>query len=336
MKKIYPIFLFCIIQTIGFNQTNYVLPNSNASNNAVPDNNYGKAEINDLKQAIDTCMVLKVSNNKVENAGVWDIMPTTNFPNPADFIATTWTWGGDYSCVRSLLNFDLAPIPSAAIITDARLYFYWHNSNSNTGHSTLSGSNASWLRRITSPWNVNTVTWNNQPSTTTINQVYLPASSNDTMNYPNIDVTALIADIKNFGYGMMLMLDTEQYYRSLLFAACGTSDPTKTPWLKICYQLNSSISDYDLNQNEKASLYPDPANNILNIDYNFNINSKIVIEFYAIDGALKDRINRGFETKGQHNLSYVLNPEIFKAGIYFVKIISEKSVLTTRFIKIKS
>lgn len=282
----------------------------------------------------DTCIVLKAYHNKVNDAAVWNIFPDTNYADNTDFIATAWTWNGDYSVIRGLFNFDLASVPSSAIITSAKLNLYWHSSSSNIGHSQLSGSNESWLRRITDPWNKNTVTWNNQPLTTTVNQVYLPASTNNTQDYPNIDVTALITDIKNYGYGMMFMLNTEQYYRSLLFASCSSSDTSKMPWLEICYKLNSAVTDYDINENDISSVYPNPANNIISIDYSVKDNYDIIIEFYSISGLLIDRINMGYETKGKHNIKYILNPEQYQQGIYFVRIISKESVMTNRFVKI--
>lgn len=282
----------------------------------------------------DTCIILKAYHNKVHDAGIWNIFPDTNYADNTDFIATTWTWSGNYSVIRGLVDFDLASIPSSAIITSAKLNLYWHSSTSNIGHSQLSGSNESWLRRITDPWDQNTVTWNNQPSTTTVNQVYLPASAYDTQDYPNIDVTALITDIKNNGYGMMFMLNTEQYYRALLFASCSSSDTSKMPWLEICYEINSSVPDYDIYQNNISSVYPNPANNIISIDYGVKNNSDILIEFYSISGLLLDRIDMGYETKGKHNLKYILSPEKYQQGIYFVRIISKESILTNRFIKI--
>jgi len=120
------------------------------------------------------------------------------------------------------------------VIKNAVLYLFAFNSPDGQ-HSQLDGSNASVIQRITQEWDENTVTWNNQPATTEVNQVNVPASSAPDQNY-EINVTQLIQDIiydPENGHGLMLKLETESYYRSLIFASSDNPDTSLHPKLVI-------------------------------------------------------------------------------------------------------
>lgn len=171
------------------------------------------------------------------------------YPNTAlgftdDLHAIAWTSSSVVFTTRGLLRIDLSSIPANAVIQSATLSLYSNTTSSNQQlHSSLSGSNAGFLRRITQPWNANAVSWGNQPSVSTQNQVIIPQSTSSTQDYPNIDVSNLIQDIVSSGnnYGFILRLQTESHYRSLIFASNHHSDTTKRPRLSITYTLPFSI-----------------------------------------------------------------------------------------------
>jgi hypothetical protein len=163
---------------------------------------------------------------------------THNFGSHPDFMSSAWTADGDMSNVRSLLYFDLTSIPAEAEIDHAILSLYGVNSAGNGSHSTLSGSNASVLQKVTSPWNENTVTWDTQPGTTDLNQVIVPESTFEAQDY-HMDVTNLIRDLHanpESNYGLKLKLVTEERYRKLVFASSDNPDSTKRPKLEITYK----------------------------------------------------------------------------------------------------
>jgi hypothetical protein len=166
-------------------------------------------------------------------------MVNTNDGNDQQLPAVAWTFGGTPGTVRSALGFDLSFIPSGSVINSARLSLYsWDQSGGMGNHSSLSGSNACWLQRITSAWAESTVTWNNQPSTTTANEVALPASTSPTQNYLNIDVTSMVQDMINdpsAGYGMLLRLQTESYYRRVNFCSSDHINSALRPKLEITF-----------------------------------------------------------------------------------------------------
>jgi hypothetical protein len=165
-----------------------------------------------------------------------------NYGTNSQFGASAWTVLGEEAVVRAIIEFDLSALPANAVITNARMSLTaWDSAEGGLlQHSTRSGSNACWLERITSPWNEGTVTWRTQPATTTRNRVEIPESTYPTQNYSDIDVTQLINDIvenPHAGFGFMLKLQSEEYYRTLNF--CSSNHPVSAfrPKLEITYTL---------------------------------------------------------------------------------------------------
>ncbi len=184
-----------------------------------------------------------------KDALIGDCVPcgydNSNFGLADELSAIAWTNSGNPSNARSLIQFDLSTIPPASIIVSAQLYLY-HNpspASGNPGHSTMNGPNDAWLQRITSPWGENSVTWNNQPATTTQNQVALLASTIMTQDYLNINVSALVQDMidnPSQSFGFLFSLQTETYYRSLLFASSDFPNAALHPQLVIQFLPSAS------------------------------------------------------------------------------------------------
>ncbi|MHB2154418.1 DNRLRE domain-containing protein [Calditrichota bacterium GD2] len=101
---------------------------------------------------------------------------------------------------------------------------------------------ATYLRRVLEPWDEQTITWNTQPSTTTADEVSVPAPATTTSDF-EIDVTNLVR-IMNDGqsnYGFLWILQTEQKYRSVFAASSDYSDPAKRPKLVVKYRSEAEI-----------------------------------------------------------------------------------------------
>jgi hypothetical protein len=136
---------------------------------------------------------------------------------------------------RALIYFDLSQIPPCVQILSAELSLYGHGPHGSLpGHSGT--NNSAYLRRVVQPWNVNTVTWNNQPTATIHNQVTIPAATSATQDYLNINVTHLVqamVDTANFGFQLRLVNETPT--NSLIFASDNFADSLKHPRLQITY-----------------------------------------------------------------------------------------------------
>ena len=176
-----------------------------------------------------------------------------NFGSIADYHAMAWTYnalGCATGQVRSYIKFTgLDVIPANAEIISAKLYLYGVPSSNSTpeGNSTYPGSpyesfgsNECWLKRVTANWSESTITWNNQPATTSDNEVSVPASTSKwNFDVLNLDVTNMVKAMINTSganHGFCLMLKTEQYYRNLGFASSDHADASKHPKLIVVYK----------------------------------------------------------------------------------------------------
>lgn len=103
--------------------------------------------------------------------------PNGNHGISSEFISYDWTFSGIESRGFSVIQFDLSSLPANAIIIEAKLSLY-HNTKS--GSAGQAGNNACYLKKVTSNWDENLVTWNTMPTSITTDQVLLMTStSND-------------------------------------------------------------------------------------------------------------------------------------------------------------
>lgn len=172
------------------------------------------------------------------DALIFSLDPDGNRGVCLELSAVAWTNGGTPVLVRSLFKFDLTAIPNEAVVESAKLSLYSYNSLGNGSHSTFSGSNECYIQRIASNWDELAVTWNNQPSISTVNQVILPESINETQDYLDINVTMLVKDqITNSNYGFMFKVVTEEHYRQMIFGASDNPDESLHPKLVVFYSV---------------------------------------------------------------------------------------------------
>lgn len=150
---------------------------------------------------------------------------------------------------RGLLYFNLSSIPVGSNVTDATLYLYgvgYINANF-PGHF---GINSSKIYRVSNPWNENTVTWDNQPSTISNQYVTLPQSTSFDQDYV-ITTTALVDEMvqnPQTNYGFMLQLDNEDpaIPGALAFHSSDGSNLGKFPTLCVSYEFNDTIIDVEI------------------------------------------------------------------------------------------
>lgn len=208
-----------------------------------------------------TTLVLKPDAAIGEDAAVWrlsdDCIPVGNTTTVADinlgnYIETrymSWTWssmGCGSGDIRSLIRFsEISLIPSGAIIISAHLNLFGpHESPDPTVNSVYPGTpyvldNSGFLQRITSSWEESSVTWNTQPSATSLNEKSIPISTSKYGWDVSIDVTDFVAgyaDGSFDNYGFLLRQQTEAIYRSIAFASSDNEDETLWPELVIVYE----------------------------------------------------------------------------------------------------
>ncbi|MCB0794242.1 MAG: DNRLRE domain-containing protein, partial [Flavobacteriales bacterium] len=178
--------------------------------------------------------------------------------------AVAWTNSGGPSNIRSLLAFDLDTLPVGAQILDARLSLYHDPTSSEGEHSSLSGPNNCSIRRVLQAWDEMTVTWDSQPGSTPQNEVVLPPSTSNTQDYLDIDVTDLVVDMIQYGgHGFLLRMETESYYRRVVFASSDHSDEDLHPKLVITHQGGVGIEEAS---HDALRIHPNPTKGQVLID----------------------------------------------------------------------
>ena len=207
------------------------------------------------------------------------------------------------------------------------------NANSTSGqHMQLSGSNELVVSRINSAWDNQLVTWNNQPSISTNNQLQTPASSSAYQDYV-FDVSTLVQDMVDNptnSHGFMLTLQTEILYRSVVFGSSECADPTNRPKLEIEFLRPTNSDATSLLENqlsaEQFNIYPNPASDFLYIENN-SLANQIKVSILDIQG--KEIFNNSFN-RGE---TIALDIADLKKGIYLVKIGNKSSLVFKKIIK---
>ena len=172
-----------------------------------------------------------------KDARVWTLSPNENFPDYLFTKANAWTWGGDFGIERTFIEFDLSAVTKNMIISEAKLSFYYHWLPGNP-EQTNAGDNKILLQRTTAPWSENSITWNNQPTTTPLNYVEIPPCSFPQQDYTDIDVTALVSDALNYDgnfFSFLVRIKDEITYRRFAQASSDHPTPEKRPKLEIFY-----------------------------------------------------------------------------------------------------
>jgi len=161
--------------------------------------------------------------------------PNGNYGTTSIFRAEAWTSGTTFYC-RSLMQIDLSSIPDYAIITSATLYLY-SNYVSGTTWTYQSGYNESYIQRATTSWTETGVTWNNQPSVSTSDQITLARSTANNQNY-TVDFKNFVQGWINKEYennGFVFRLQTEAIYRRMIFASSDHATGSLHPKIIITY-----------------------------------------------------------------------------------------------------
>lgn len=272
------------------------------------------------------CTVLTIDANG-EDAVLDTYNPGSTNPDSPDYCSGFWTIFGTPVNYHNLFKFDFSSIPSNAIIQSALMnLFYAPNNLFYANDTSLTNSNESVLQRITTSWSENTVTWNTQPSTTTLNEVILPQSTSGNQDYTNIDVTALVQDMfanPSTSYGFMLHLTNEAYYARLLFASGDNSIIYMHPQLELCYTVTSVP---EINCESNFMISPNPSKGKAIVSWQ-NCGNKFE-QFEVINSIGQTVAEKNISSQTQTELDLSAQP----SGLYFVKLSGNGNLLIRKIV----
>lgn len=223
---------------------------------------------------------------------------------------------------RSFISFDLSSIPVGSKLNWAKLSLYEYS---------FEGFNSCKLRRITSPWDYQTVSWRTQPSTTKRGQVSLANSQYVHEQYTDLNVWNLVQpmiDSPSTSFGFALKLDTEtgKTQRIMNIVASPTGTSKHFPRLILEYtppgfqKQNVTSVSFDMSgASTKMNIYPNPCNGI----FNCNIKSSAEnINLRVIDILGRTVYSQPVNTS---NLQLRVNLPSSSAGTYFVVLQDDKN-----------
>lgn len=191
-------------------------------------------------------LVLRPDAMTGQDAKVTTHRPNDNFGSFESLTAYTWTVQGQPTNKRFYLQFDLSALPPQAAVQQALLSLYYNPTDPYESFDVHTGDNALVIERVDDDWDEQTITWNNQPATTRLDEIILPASVSGTQDYLDIDVTNMVKAMLdpsagNHGFGVRL-LDEVNYYKSVLFASSNHPNPLLHPQLTILYNLPDAVT----------------------------------------------------------------------------------------------
>lgn len=188
--------------------------------------------------------------NKLSTVLINNNYPNYGFSHPAEITSIAWTNNAEGFSVfnnRTLMRYDVSDVPANATINSARLYLYAKKNplNGNKVDPMFGSNNVSLLQNITSKWDTTGVAtgWNNQPSISSTTQKVLAKSTSTTQDYV-VDITDFAQRWINkpdSNFGMLLRLQTEIAYNSMIFEGDAAAAFEMQPRLEICYSNNSTL-----------------------------------------------------------------------------------------------
>ena len=98
--------------------------------------------------------------------------------------------------------------------------------------------------------------------------------------------------------------------------------------------VNTNVStDTSPYKTKLNSVYPNPFNPTLNLDFEIENDDFVNIYILDINGRLVDTVYDGYINKGSH--SYIWNADSFTSGVYFLNIITSNNVISEKITLIK-
>lgn len=270
-----------------------------------------------------TTIVLQPNSTEGKDAAVWSGNGNGNYSLVTSNSIYTWTNGGLKVNKRSFIEFDYSEIPLGATITDARLSLYYNPTDTQESFEFHTGTNDFYIQRVISGWEENLITWDNQPATSTSNQVTVPTSTSETQDYLNIDVKEIVIDMNdplNGNNGFMLrMVNEVSYYRGVILASSNHPDAALHPKLDVCWLNAVDAVDRNSAQEIPFEIFPNPNNGFFEFKFSDRIPSSFNVEILDITG-------RSIPNYDFQNNQIQLDVK----GVYFVKISDENGNYSTR------
>ncbi|MCC7454114.1 MAG: DNRLRE domain-containing protein, partial [Crocinitomix sp.] len=141
---------------------------------------------------------------------------------------------------RSFISYDLSSIPANAIIVDAKLKLVTHTVNNTISHPI-------YVQRVNQSWSSSTVTWNNQPSVITSDQLSFTHAQTSGTGTHQLNVTAHVQKMvkdpsTNQGWRIRLQSESGASTFGLMYHSSEATSSGNRPVLTVEYVLPLSLT----------------------------------------------------------------------------------------------
>ena len=276
----------------------------------------------------DTTLVLQPGSNEGKDATIWNNGTLTDPGNGASLVASIWINEGAPGIKRAYFQFNLSTIPKDVRIITARLSLYFNPTDTIEPFNYHSGVNDMLIQRVTGDWGETSISWENQPPTTTAMQLKLRPSSSPTQDYLDIDITGLVIDMldpANDNNGFMIKMEDEtSILKSVLFASSDHTDSTLHPKLMIRWLQNPSSTNNSKEPELNFVVFPNPSSGIFQLSLHGHDNASITVSglrgnivYKGVVDSKNIRIDLSSQTK----------------GMYFIRVVSGKQQGVRKVVK---
>ena len=244
---------------------------------------------------------------------------------------------GGVNAGMGLMSFDLSAIPPGTVITDARLDLFGCGPFGGGDAASVGdiGHNASYLERITQPWDEYTVTYNTRPHATPEHRVHLLWSTSIDEDYTNVDVTQLVQDMINdpdHSFGIRIRLRNGKPTRALAFwSRDGAPSEDLQPHLRITVEgLKNQVSQNSPQAVLNSNVFPNPFQSSAKIEFHndysndhaelrvYNVFGQVVFTI-DVSGKSSVEIVRGNLATGLYQFAIIRNNSIAEFGKFVIE-----------------
>jgi hypothetical protein len=151
---------------------------------------------------------------------------------------------GGVNVNRALIRFDIPKILDTVEILSAKLnLFALGVFDGLSGHS-VNNKNGVVLKRVTTPWKVDEVSWDTQPNSTNVDQIALSQPTSFDQNY-HLDILNMLPSLQLNNNGLLLRQVDELPTITMAFCSSNFYESDRHPYVEICYRLKKATNEIE-------------------------------------------------------------------------------------------
>ncbi|WP_313808319.1 T9SS type A sorting domain-containing protein [Flavobacterium sp.] len=144
-------------------------------------------------------------------------------------------------------------------------------------------------------------------------------------------VNGIVSQISTIGQAYSIALQPDG--KIVVSGSGGSGNPVHFDFIMYRYTSGLNLSASDFNSDAKISVYPNPINDLLNIDFKLTEDSNINIDLFDFSGRkVETLLDKQRITSGNHSINFQL-PNTMSKGIYFLNIMNNSESKIVKLVK---